>query len=173
MSKLGYLIVLISYFWPMALVGAAGLWGDWEKFWVAIAFVAASSLASVAIHFFLLSRRGEKPFSVSSHQPQDKDVLSYVVSFIPAFIITEITTASGYISFIVFSILFVLSLFLTKSYFTNIFLLLCGWRIYSAQVAFGGSVASHAFLIARASKKLNKPIEKLVRIGVTNFYVVQ
>lgn len=172
MSKIGYLLIFASFLWPMSLVATAALWGDWLKFWVSFVVLVLSTLSSIGVLIVLNSKSGGVSFKANSVQPIDKDVLSFVISFLPAFFVNEISDEQGLLVFLVFLMLFLAALFVTRSYFTNLFILIFGWRIYSADLESAGGERVRAYLIVPSSNKLSNDIVKLVRISSTNFYVV-
>lgn len=172
MSRIGYAIILISFLWPMSLVATAALWGVWVKFIFSAAISILSLIFSITIIAFISKKRGGNKFQISNAQLIDKDVMSFVIAFLPAFFVNEISDTRGVIVFVTFLVLFLMALFATRSYFTNLFILLCGWRIYSAEIQSGGREKVRAYLIVPSKNKLTDSVANLARIGSTNFYVV-
>jgi len=172
MSRIGYIIIVISFLWPMLIVATAALWGDWSKFVISSILVLISTICSISIILFLSNRKGGNSTKIKNINGIDKDVMSFVISFLPAFFINEISDTKGLVIFISFSLLFIMALIATRSYFTNLFLLFWGWRVYSAEIQSGGREVIHAYLIVPRENKLTNDIVKLVRIASTNFYVV-
>ena len=113
MSRIGYAIILISFLWPMSLVATAALWGVWVKFIFSAAISILSLIFSITIIAFLSKKRGGNKFQISNAQLIDKDVMSFVIAFLPAFFVNEISDTRGVIVFVIFLVLFLMALFST------------------------------------------------------------